>query len=423
MTSKTPEPDTDPFKIVELRQYRLRPGRRDELIELFDRELLEPQEAVGMRVIGQFRDLDDPDRFVWLRGFADMESRRRALTAFYDGPVWAAHRDAANATMVDSDDVLLLRPSRAGSAFGTVGGRPAPATPTPPTTAVIATILPLRRPADEAFVEFFEREAVPVLTATGAAPTNYLQTEPATNTFPRLPVRTDETVFVWFSAFPTWEEQGRHVARLERSDAWAEFMRELAPWLAAPIRLVRLVPTARSRLGRPPVVAGGGLPTGEVHDFDFITGCWTVRNRRLRGRGVGSDEWDEFGGCHRGWQMLGGMANVDEMACPSQGFSGMSVRAFDPEARRWSIRWISSTRGVVEPPLFGGFDGDHGVFYGDDLDDGRPVQVRFDWWRRGPLAARWEQAFSYDGGASWEVNWTMDFTREAPRREEGSGAM
>ena len=79
------------INVVELRQYTLHPGRRDDLIELFDREFVETQEACGMVVIGQFRDLDDPDRFVWLRGFADMESRREALTAFYGGPVWKAN--------------------------------------------------------------------------------------------------------------------------------------------------------------------------------------------------------------------------------------------------------------------------------------------------------------------------------------------
>jgi hypothetical protein len=102
------------YPIVELRQYTLHPGRRDDLIELFDREFVETQEAAGLAVLGQFRDLRDPDRFVWLRGFTDMPSRAAALSRFYGGPVWAAHRDAANATMIDSDDVLLLRPLDGG---------------------------------------------------------------------------------------------------------------------------------------------------------------------------------------------------------------------------------------------------------------------------------------------------------------------
>src|SRR5215831_16598244 len=103
--------------VVELRQYALKPLQRDVLINLFDEHFVESQEAVGMTVIGQFRDRGNPDRFVWLRGFRDMEGRRESLAAFYDGPVWAAHRSAANNTMIDSDDVLLLKPARPDLAF------------------------------------------------------------------------------------------------------------------------------------------------------------------------------------------------------------------------------------------------------------------------------------------------------------------
>src|SRR4029450_8460447 len=102
---------------VELRQYTLHPGKHDVLIELFDREFIEPQEALGIKVIGQFRDLDHPDRFVWLRGFHDMTSRAKALSDFYGGPVWKAHQEAANATMIDSDNVLLLSPALRTSGF------------------------------------------------------------------------------------------------------------------------------------------------------------------------------------------------------------------------------------------------------------------------------------------------------------------
>src|SRR5437762_8078427 len=93
--------------VVELRQYTLHPGKRNVLIDLFDREFVESQEVLGMKIIGQFRDLDNPNRFVWLRGFHDMPSRAQALNNFYGGPVWKAHREAANATMIDSDNVLL----------------------------------------------------------------------------------------------------------------------------------------------------------------------------------------------------------------------------------------------------------------------------------------------------------------------------
>src|SRR2546422_1577097 len=95
--------------VFELRQYTLYGGRRDTLISLFEKNFIESQDVVGAHVIGTFRDLDDPDRFVWIRGFRDMPTRQHALEAFYGGPVWMAHKKEANATMVDSDNVLLLR--------------------------------------------------------------------------------------------------------------------------------------------------------------------------------------------------------------------------------------------------------------------------------------------------------------------------
>ena len=97
-------------QILELRQYTLLPGRRTGFIERFEREFLDSQRAVGIDVVGTFVDLDDPDRFVWLRGFSSLEQRVAALKAFYGGPVWGALRDETNADLVDSDDVLMLRP-------------------------------------------------------------------------------------------------------------------------------------------------------------------------------------------------------------------------------------------------------------------------------------------------------------------------
>ncbi|MFG3013916.1 NIPSNAP family protein [Streptomyces cinerochromogenes] len=97
------------MSIVELRQYTLHPGTRETLIELFEREFVVGQEAVGIAVGGRIRDLDDPDRFAWLRAFPDMGRRRRSLEAFYTGSVWQENRDAANATMIDSDEEALQR--------------------------------------------------------------------------------------------------------------------------------------------------------------------------------------------------------------------------------------------------------------------------------------------------------------------------
>jgi hypothetical protein len=227
--------------IVELRQYTLHPGGREVLINLFDREFVETQEAVGIALIGQFRDLDDPDRFVWLRGFADMPSRAVALGAFYGGPVWKAHRDRANATMIDSDNVLLLRPV---TAFPTPAGPRPPLGRAAPLSAVLATLYYRDRPFDQAFIDFFDRQVRPALIETGAAPLALLQSEHAENTFPALPVRLGEHVFVSFARFPSPADLDDHLHRWERSG----LLSRLSAMLSGPPQYLRLAPTARSLL-------------------------------------------------------------------------------------------------------------------------------------------------------------------------------
>lgn len=215
--------------IVELRQYTLHPGRRDELIELFEREFVESQEAAGMTLIGQFRDLDDPDRFVWLRAFPDMESRRRSLEAFYDGPLWRAHRAAANATMISSDDVLLLEPLGPDRGFVLADRRP-PGAPSPG-GRVLGGVHVLD-PADDGLRDRFRKETAPALRDAGATSVAALVTHDGPNTWPRLPVREGERVLVWFAAFS--------------DPAAAEAARTLLP--GPPVQRLRLEPAARSRL-------------------------------------------------------------------------------------------------------------------------------------------------------------------------------
>lgn len=236
--------------VVELRQYTLHGGARETLIELFDREFVETQEACGMRVIGQFWDLDNPDRFVWLRGFPDMPRRAQALAAFYGGPVWKAHREAANATMIDSDNVLLLRPVAEGAGFDLRGAtRAAIDTQDMGNELVVATIYAFDAPVDANFLAFFTREVEPVLRETGAPPLARLVTEYAANTFPALPVREGEHVLVWFAGFADHAAYARHVAALTQSPGWRESIAPtLSRHLLQPPQTLRLAPTSRSLL-------------------------------------------------------------------------------------------------------------------------------------------------------------------------------
>ena len=207
-----------PCSVVELRQYTLHPGRRNELVSLFERAFIEPQEAAGIRVLGQFEDLDRPERFVWFRGFPDMASRRAGLTAFYEGPVWRAHRDAANATMVDSDDVLLLRPVFPVGGFPRRGRE---AVAIQETSRLLVRIL--HRAAGAAdLVDFCKDHVGPVLKGTGAPVLAWLESEHAANDFPRLPVRESADVVVCISALADEGALRRHLAFLAADLAWAE---------------------------------------------------------------------------------------------------------------------------------------------------------------------------------------------------------
>lgn len=237
---------TDPCAIVELRQYTLHPGRRATLIALFEREFLESQEALGMTIVGEFADIDDPDRIVWLRGFRDMVARRAGLEAFYGGPVWKAHRDAANATMIDSDDVLLLRPARPGAGF-TVLPQRKPAADGGAVRLYVANIALFREPVEGEFLAPFEEFIAPIVRANSGTVVGAFVTERSTNDFPALPVR-EENAFVWIARFDGMHEYEAFVGALDASPARAQLTALLENALVQPPLIRRLAPAPRSRL-------------------------------------------------------------------------------------------------------------------------------------------------------------------------------
>ena len=179
------------MNVFELRQYTTVPGRRDELIDHFERWFVDSQDAVGARVLGRFRDCDDPDRFVWMRGFPSMEARLAALTTFYDGPVWKAHRAPAVATMRDTDNVLLLR-SLPGE-----DGWPSAAESGP----LLVLLHDLRDVDPARFGEHFRGAGHDFLAANGATAVRLLVTERAPDLFTRHPIRLGESVAACFARF------------------------------------------------------------------------------------------------------------------------------------------------------------------------------------------------------------------------------
>lgn len=147
--------------------------------------------------------------------------------------------------------------------------------------------------------------------------------------------------------------------------------------------------------------------------FDFLIGSWSVRHRRLKARLQGSSEWDEFPGTLDVRPFLHGLGNVDENVLEDPGgrYLATSLRVFDRKTGLWSVYWVDGRGEGIDKPVVGRFSGATGRFYNDDELAGRPIRVRFTYRDLGPGRASWDQAFSGDGGRSWEINWTMDFTR------------
>lgn len=230
--------------ILELRQYTLFGGKRDTLIELFEREFIDPQNAVGAHVVGTFTDLDDPDRFVWLRGFSDMATRARSLGEFYSGPVWKTHRNAANATMVDSDNVLLLHPLGPAEVLGTSrSGK----------HGVVAVHIYSLGDVDAGeFARWFDGKVRPVLARNGARDIATFGSETSPNNFPALPVRADR-VFIWLATWPNEKAARAFDAAWSRESGWRDDVPpQLLPALARKAERLLLHPTPRSPFGGKP---------------------------------------------------------------------------------------------------------------------------------------------------------------------------
>lgn len=228
--------------VMELRQYTLRGGQRDTLISLFENELVAPLNEAGCFVRGIFRDLDDPDRFVWFRGYTNMESRKRALETFYDGPVWKIHRSAANATIVDSDNVLLLKPVKSGKM-----NTPLEQPPRGAQAVYSASLYYMNGVDSDEFSAFYGAAIRPRLAALGVTPRMELQTETAANNFPRLPVREREQVFAWIGRWSGVDEFRSFQDRWATQVGW----RDSAPASVMPALMrkpesLRLSPTALS---------------------------------------------------------------------------------------------------------------------------------------------------------------------------------
>jgi len=148
-------------------------------------------------------------------------------------------------------------------------------------------------------------------------------------------------------------------------------------------------------------------------DFDFLHRDWRVRHRKLRTRLAGANDWIEFDGTSTTRPILGGAGNVEDnfLQDPTGAYRAAAVRSFEASTGLWRIWWLDLRQpSDLGTPVAGRFDGEIGEFLSDDNWNGTPIKVRFLWRKNAPMGPRWEQSFSKDNGASWELNWSMQFT-------------
>ena len=153
-----------------------------------------------------------------------------------------------------------------------------------------------------------------------------------------------------------------------------------------------------------------------THDWQWLVGNWDVWHQRLRERLANDTHWDEFAGKSACWLTMGGLGTIDDnlLELPGGTYRALGIRAFNAQTGKWAIWWLDGRNPTsIEPPVMGGFDSNEGLFAGRDTFKGRPITMRFRWHDIHGAKPNWDQAFSTDDGATWEINWRNYFTRTA----------
>lgn len=163
----------------------------------------------------------------------------------------------------------------------------------------------------------------------------------------------------------------------------------------------------------PSQASPGAGPVDGQHDFDWETGTWKTELRRLAKPLSGSSEWVQYSGTTVVRKVLDGRANLVELRVkgPAGQIEGTSLRLYNPQTKQWSLNFASVRNGVMTQPVYGGFRDGRGEFFGQDSLDGRAIFVRFVISKVTNESWRFEQAYSEDGGRTWEVNWVATDTR------------
>lgn len=228
-------------KLFELRTYEMHVGRRDDLIDLFETVFFDAYEECGARILATFRDVDVADRWVWIRAFADANERGRALAAFYSSDAWRRLGKRANAAIRDTNNALLLRLSGGAICDADIDW------PFDERTGLIVSSVQVAPSVDQsAHAAALANYALPLLRELGGEPFATLESDRSPNSYPRQVVRS-QPAFAALTRFRSREEQEEFVRRREASWKWRH---EIEPMLsvASPPEIMRLAPTARSRM-------------------------------------------------------------------------------------------------------------------------------------------------------------------------------
>lgn len=156
------------------------------------------------------------------------------------------------------------------------------------------------------------------------------------------------------------------------------------------------------------------VPGSSKNDFDFLKGKWRVKNRKLRSRLSGNNEWDQFDAVLEMNVILLGIGNRESYTATINGkkFEALALRLFNPNTKLWTDYWVDSNEGVLDQhPVVGSFEGSVGTFLTQDTFRGKPILVVYQWDYTDPLHPQWRQAYSEDDGKNWEWNWYMDLTK------------
>jgi hypothetical protein len=173
---------------------------------------------------------------------------------------------------------------------------------------------------------------------------------------------------------------------------------------------------APSKIATAPIAATEPQPAAGrdgSKDFDFFVGTWKLHNKRLSKPLVGSTTWSEFDCTSRATHWLGGKASMDDLECDTAKgkVQGLTLRLYDPKSRQWRLYWVNVSSPIIDVPVIGEFKDGVGEFFDQELYEGRSIFVRYRWSNIKPRSYTWEQAFSTDGGKTWETNWVTEGTR------------